>query len=111
MTITDNVHGCATKERRGTRGTWSHKWHRDRVAEAGVQNALHEQEDSGPTVCSSKPRGKVGAQAVLWCNIRANAGGMLVLWKNAEKGASSSSWLECAALEQTTWGFGDLCIA
>jgi hypothetical protein len=32
------------EEMRGARGTWSHKRHRDRVAEAGVQNALHEQE-------------------------------------------------------------------
>jgi hypothetical protein len=61
-----------------------------------VQNALQEQKDSGPTVCSSKQRGIAGALAVLWCNIRENAGGMLVLWKNAEKGARL--WLECAAL-------------
>jgi len=39
------------------------------------------------------------ALVVLWCNMRANAGEMLVLWKNAEKGASV--WLECAAHTRT----------
>jgi hypothetical protein len=43
-------------------------------------------------VCSRKSPEKAEqcVLVVLWCSIRANAGGMLVMWKNAEKGASSS---------------------
>jgi hypothetical protein len=55
--------------------------------------------------CVAVVEGKGKAE---WCNIRASAGGMLVLWRNAEKGAASL-WVEDAALEASVWGFCVFC--